>query len=108
MSVADALANFRNFHLYLLEATKNHLLVVAAAPIFTVLQSTVVRRRPTKEVIAQLERDHQEIYEAVAARDEGEARRLMDEHLGFLRVNYQPGINSTEGFDQPKPSDRRS
>jgi hypothetical protein len=30
------------------------------------------------------------------------ARRLMDEHLGFLRVNYQPGINSTEGFDQPK------
>ena len=27
----------------------------------------------------------------------------MDEHLGFLRVNYQPGINSTEGFDQPKP-----
>ena len=25
----------------------------------------------------------------------------MDEHLGFLRVNYQPGINSTEGFDQP-------
>ena len=26
----------------------------------------------------------------------------MDEHLGFLRVNYQPGINSTEGFDQPK------
>ena len=55
VSVADALANFRNFHLYLLEATKNHLLVVAAAPIFTVLQSTVVRRRPTKEVIAQLE-----------------------------------------------------
>jgi hypothetical protein len=27
----------------------------------------------------------------------------MDEHLSFLRVNYQPGINSTEGFDQPKP-----
>ena len=26
----------------------------------------------------------------------------MDEHLGFLRANYQPGINSTEGFDQPK------
>ena len=52
VSEADALAKFRNFHLYLLEATKNQLLVVAAAPIFTVLQSTVVRRRPTKEVIA--------------------------------------------------------
>ena len=70
-------------------------------PIFTVLQSTVVRRRPTKEVIAALERDHQEIYNAVEARDEQAAHRLMDEHLGFLRINYQPGINSTEGFDRP-------
>ncbi len=55
VSEADALAKFRNFHLFLLEATKNQLLVVAAAPIFTVLQSTIVRRRPTKEVIAEIE-----------------------------------------------------
>ena len=66
------------------------------------LQSTIVRRRPTKEVIAEIELDHQKIFEAVEARDEVAARRLMDEHLGFLRANYQPGINSTEGFDQPK------
>ena len=26
----------------------------------------------------------------------------MDEHLSYLRVNYQPGIDSTEGFDRPK------
>ena len=103
VSQADALAKFRNFHLYLLEASKNKLLVVAAAPIFTVLQSSIVRRRPTEEVIAELERDHQAIYSAVEDRDEAAARRLMDEHLGFLRVNYQPGIDSTEGFDQPKP-----
>jgi DNA-binding FadR family transcriptional regulator len=107
VSEVDALAKFRLFHLYLLEATKNHLLVVAAAPIFTVLQSTVVRRRPTKEVIAALEQDHREIYAAVEARDEEAAHRLMDDHLGFLRLNYQPGINSTEGFDQPKRSRRR-
>ena len=106
VSEADALAKFRNFHLFLLEATKNQLLVVAAAPIFTVLQSTIVRRRPTKEVIAEIELDHQKIYEAVEARDEVAARRLMDEHLGFLRANYQPGINSTEGFDQPKQPKR--
>ena len=91
----------------MLEATKNQLLVVAAVPIFTVLQSTVVRRRPTKEVIAALELDHRDIYTAVEAQDESEARRLMDEHLGFLRVNYQPGINSTEGFDQLRPKQRR-
>ena len=48
VSPTHALAKFRNFHLYLLEATKNHLLVAAAVPIFTVLQSTVVRRRPTR------------------------------------------------------------
>jgi GntR family transcriptional regulator, transcriptional repressor for pyruvate dehydrogenase complex len=98
----EALQKFRNFHLYLLEATKNHLLVVAAVPIFTVLQSTVVRRRPTKQVIAELERDHQNIYAAVEARDAEAAHRLMDEHLGYLRVNYQPAIDSTEGFDRPK------
>jgi DNA-binding FadR family transcriptional regulator len=108
ISDADALAKFRNFHLYLLEATKNHLLVVAAVPIFTVLQSTVVRRRPTKEVIAEIELDHQKIYRAVEARDEAKSRRLMDEHLGFLRANYQPGINSTEGFDQPKSKPQRA
>ena len=102
LSDIDALAKFRNFHLYLLEATKNHLLVVAAVPIFTVLQSTDVRRRPAKQVIADLERDHQNIYAAVEARDVAAAHRLMDEHLGFLRVNYQPGIDSTEGFDRPK------
>ncbi len=77
-------------------------------PIFTVLQSTVVRRRPTKEVIAEIELDHQKIYAAVEARDEAEAHRLMDEHLGFLRANYQPGINSTEGFDQPKSKRQRA
>jgi GntR family transcriptional repressor for pyruvate dehydrogenase complex len=102
ISDVEALAKFRNFHLYLLEATKNHLLVVAAVPIFTVLQSTVVRRRPTKQVIAELERDHQNIYAAVEARDAEAAHRLMDEHLSYLRVNYQPAINSTEGFDRPK------
>jgi DNA-binding FadR family transcriptional regulator len=107
VSEADALAKLRNIHHYMLEATKNQLLVVAAVPIFTVLQSTVVRRRPTKEVIAALELDHREIYTAVEAKDEAEARRLMDEHLGFLRVNYQPGINSTEGFDQPRPQHRQ-
>ena len=72
------------------------------------LQSTIVRRRPTKEVIAEIELDHQKIYKAVEARDEVEARRLMDEHLGFLRANYQPGINSTEGFDQPKKPKRNA
>jgi GntR family transcriptional repressor for pyruvate dehydrogenase complex len=102
ISDVEALAKFRNFHLYLLEATKNHLLVVAAVPIFTVLQSTVVRRRPTKQVIAELERDHQNIYAAVEARDAAGAHRLMDEHLSYLRVNYQPAIDSTEGFDRPK------
>ena len=72
-------------------------------PIFTVLQSTVVRRRPTKEVIAELELDHREIYKAVEARDEergapphGRAPRLP------ARSTTSPGINSTEGFDQPK------
>ena len=39
--------------------------------------------------------------------DAEKARRLMDEHLGFLRANYQPGINSTEGFDQPKKAKKR-
>ncbi|HEY3614790.1 MAG TPA: FadR/GntR family transcriptional regulator [Gaiellales bacterium] len=102
ISDVEALAKFRNFHLFLLEATKNHLLVVAAVPIFTVLQSTVVRRRPTKQVIAELERDHQNIYAAVEARDAQGAHRLMDEHLSYLRVNYQPAIDSTEGFDRPK------
>jgi DNA-binding FadR family transcriptional regulator len=102
ISDVEALAKFRNFHLYLLEATKNHLLVVAAVPIFTVLQSTVVRRRPTKQVIAELERDHKDIYAAVEARDAEAARRLMDEHLSYLRVNFQPAIDSTEGFDRPK------
>ncbi len=101
MPSAIAMAHCRDFHVGMLAATGNQLLVVAAAPVFTLLQASAIRRLPTPEVIAEIARDHWAIYEAVEARDEDAARSRMDDHLGFLRVNYRPadGLQSVTGFD---------
>ncbi len=96
MPAAEALACCRDFHIALLAATKNQLLVVAAAPIFTVLQASSVRRSPTADVMDQTGRDHVAILAAVEARDASAARRAMDEHLGFLRVSYRPADPSDQ------------
>lgn len=105
LPAATALAICRDFHLAMLYATKNQLLVVAAAPIFTVLQSSAVRRSPTAVVMQQILEDHLAILSAIEDRDPDQAESLMREHLQYLRENYRPGdpsgLGSEEGFDLP-------
>lgn len=115
MPSAIAMAHCRDFHVNMLAATGNQLLVVAAAPIFTLLQASAIRRLPTPEVIAEIARDHWSIYAAVEAQDPELAHHRMDDHLGFLRVNYRPadpsGLLSVNGFDtvqRRKPARRRA
>ncbi len=97
----------RDFHTSLLAATKNPILMVAGRPIYTVLQASAVRRAPSTAVVEQIGRDHLAIVEAVEAGDAAAARRCMDEHLAFLRRNYEPGegasLTSTAGFDVVGP-----
>jgi GntR family transcriptional regulator, transcriptional repressor for pyruvate dehydrogenase complex len=83
-----ALEMCREFHTRILAASKNPLLVVAATPIFTVIQS--IRQPPTPETLAGVQADHSRIYAAITAGDPDASRAAMVEHLGYLRERYQP------------------
>lgn len=103
MSTSQAFEHNRDFHYHVLAATKNPLMVVAGRPIYLVLQASAVRRQPTSEVVHMIADQHTEITDAIEAGDGPLARRRMEDHLQYLRSNYQPGdssdLASTEGFD---------
>jgi len=103
MTTAQAFEHNRDFHYHVLAATKNPLMVVAGRPIYLVLQASAVRRQPNSEVVRVIAEQHAEITDAIEAGNGSLARRRMEDHLAYLRSNYQPGdssdLASTEGFD---------
>jgi DNA-binding FadR family transcriptional regulator len=103
LSTAQAFEHNRDFHYHVLAATKNPLMVVAGRPIYLVLQASAVRRQPAADVVRAIAEQHNEIIDAITAKDSDRARRVMEDHLTYLRRNYQPGdssdLSSTEGFD---------
>ena len=103
MTTTQAFEHNRDFHYHVLAATKNPLMVVAGRPIYLVLQASAVRRQPTSEVVRMIADQHTEITDAIEAGDGPLARKRMEDHLHYLRSNYQPGdssdLASTEGFD---------
>ena len=103
LSTEQAFEHNRDFHYHVLAATKNPLIVVAGRPIYLVLQASAVRRQPAAEVVQAIAEQHVQITDAIEAADPARARRSMEDHLSYLRSNYQPGDSShlaaTEGFD---------
>ena len=73
----------------MLEASYNTLLVIAAQPVFTVLQTRLARSRLGPEYHATIHAHHQEIAEAIAAGDADESERRMRTHLEWLRPKYE-------------------
>jgi GntR family transcriptional repressor for pyruvate dehydrogenase complex len=79
----------REFHKAVLEASYNTLLVIAAQPVFTVLQTRLARSRLGHEFHTAIHAHHQEIAEAIAAGDADESERRMRTHLEWLRPKYE-------------------
>ena len=77
------------FHSVVLEASGNALLVIAAQPIFTVLQTHLARSTLARRFYRAVHDHHRSIAGAIEAGDARGAEREMREHLAFLRPFYE-------------------
>lgn len=77
-----------NFHVELLKASGNRMLVVMARPIFDVLRTRLDREAAPSDFWKSVHHDHARIFEAVEARDEEAAVAEMKDHLGHLASVY--------------------
>jgi DNA-binding FadR family transcriptional regulator len=89
LSLPTQFVHNRDFHKTLLKASQNTMLMIAADPIFTVLQTRLSRSEVGPEFHAMINRHHRAIHAAVAAGAADEAERLMREHLDGLRPHYE-------------------
>jgi len=78
-----------DFHSAVLGAAGNTLLVIAAQPIFDVLQMRLVRSTLGSRFHRAINSHHRAIAEAIEAGDEDGAGREMHGHMQFLRPYYE-------------------
>jgi GntR family transcriptional repressor for pyruvate dehydrogenase complex len=78
-----------DFHSVVLEASGNVLLVIAAQPVFDVLQTRLVRSSLGRRFHRTINAHHRAILEAIAAGDEAVAGEQMHDHVEYLRPFYE-------------------
>jgi len=77
-----------NFHVAILQASGNRMLEVMARPIFDVLRTRLNRGAAPADFWDTVRDDHQQIFQAIGARDEAGAVVRMEGHLGHLASVY--------------------
>ena len=77
------------FHSLVLEASQNPLLVIAAQPIFLVLQTHLARSTLARRFYRAVHDHHRTIAAAIEAGQPRAAEREMRDHLEFLRPFYE-------------------
>jgi GntR family transcriptional regulator, transcriptional repressor for pyruvate dehydrogenase complex len=78
----------KDFHSFVIEASGNTLLAIAAQPVFSVLQTHLARSRLGARFHGAVNQHHRAIAAAIAAGAAREAEREMRAHLQFLRPFY--------------------
>jgi len=86
-----------DFHSIVIEACGNTLLMIAAQPIFAVLQTRLARSRLGRKFHIAINEHHREIAGAIDAGNERAAREQMYEHLEFLRPYYEQAWQDVRG-----------
>lgn len=79
----------RDFHGIVVDAAANGLLGVMTEPVFRVLQARLARGEMAPHFWSEVDDDHTQILERIAARDSAGAEAAMRDHLGKLSVAYQ-------------------
>jgi DNA-binding FadR family transcriptional regulator len=77
------------FHSIVLEASGNPLLLIAAQPIFLVLQTNLARSKLAQRFYRSVHDHHRVIAAAIEAGEPRTAEREMRDHLQFLRPFYE-------------------
>lgn len=89
LHAADQFTYNKEFHSVVLETSRNKLLLIAAQPIFSVLQTHLSRSVLGRTFHRTINEHHREITAAIAAGDPAVASALMQTHLDFLRPAYE-------------------
>jgi GntR family transcriptional regulator, transcriptional repressor for pyruvate dehydrogenase complex len=89
LHAADQFTYNKEFHSVVLETSRNKLLLIAAQPIFSVLQTHLARSVLGRPFHRTINEHHREITAAIAAGDPVVASDLMETHLDFLRPAYE-------------------
>jgi GntR family transcriptional repressor for pyruvate dehydrogenase complex len=79
----------KGFHSAVVEASRNTLIVIAAQPIFSVLQTNLARSTLSQEFHRTINQHHHEIADAIGHGDGDAAADLMRSHLQYLRPFYE-------------------
>jgi DNA-binding FadR family transcriptional regulator len=88
LATEQQFARNKDFHSFVIEASRNTLLVIAAQPVFTVLQTHLARSRLGRQFHDAVNKDHRAIAAAIEAGTARAAEREMRSHLQFLRPFY--------------------
>jgi len=78
-----------DFHTSVIAATGNAFLMMAAQPLFTILQNQLARSSLGARFHRGINEQHQKIVAAIGSRDPKRAEREMRTHLEFLRPHYE-------------------
>jgi DNA-binding FadR family transcriptional regulator len=89
LTVEDQFACNREFHSLLVQASGNPLLVIAAQPIFAVLQTHLQRSKLSKAAHQAINDEHRQIVQALEGGDPTAAEDAMRRHLHSLRHGYE-------------------
>jgi DNA-binding FadR family transcriptional regulator len=89
LSLSDQFVNNRDFHKAVLQAAGNTLLMIAAEPIFSVLQTRMSRSALGPSFHRNINLHHRQIHEAISGGDADLAEQRMRDHLAWLRPRYQ-------------------
>jgi DNA-binding FadR family transcriptional regulator len=99
LDIEEQFVHNKDFHSAVLEGCGNTLLLIAAQPVFSVLQTHLRRSTLGQRFLRQVNADHVSIGAAIAAGDADRAGEEMRRHLEFLRPAYrrawrEPGVRS--------------
>jgi DNA-binding FadR family transcriptional regulator len=79
----------RDFHAVVFEAAGNALFMIAAGPVFDVLQTRLARSKLGARFHRAINDHHRSIVAAIEARDEDAAAGEMHDHVEYLRPYYE-------------------
>jgi DNA-binding FadR family transcriptional regulator len=86
--MGQGLSKGTSFHTLVLRATHNPLLSIATQPVHHVLTARLTPQALIPELVTEINRHHAHIADAIERQDAAEARRLMQEHLDWLRPRH--------------------
>lgn len=89
LGTRDAFAYNKAFHSAIIEACGNRLLYIATQPVFSVLQSHLIRSTLKPTFYTTVNEHHGRILKAISERDENVADNEMRLHLEYLSSVYE-------------------